>query len=147
MCQSIPLGFVSFHSFHHVQKVFKKYLGMTPSEWRQKNLKKPRPQKLSRTAGLLVLAPLLFDLTRGSVTGSAAEAEQLAATKPVPAAAPPPAAKEPAFEVKGYEITGNTLFRYADMEPIFIKHVGTNVSFETIRQALSEFQMRSSRSG
>jgi hemolysin activation/secretion protein len=45
------------------------------------------------------------------------------------------------FAVEGYEITGNTLFRYADLEPIFKKFVGPAVGFETIRQALAEFQM------
>jgi len=47
----------------------------------------------------------------------------------------------PVFNVRGYEITGNTLLSYAMMEPIFIKYVGTNIGITEIKSALSEFQL------
>ncbi|MDB6031753.1 MAG: Hemolysin activation/secretion protein-like protein, partial [Verrucomicrobiales bacterium] len=49
--------------------------------------------------------------------------------------------KAPSFEVKGYEITGKTLFSYDQLEPIFKKYVGPSMAIESVRQALADFQM------
>src|ERR1043166_4528307 len=118
--------------------MFKKYLGMTPSEWRRKNLKKSRPQKLARLAilGATVLSTLF----------SAVPAEKPPPEKPAEprTASPtntPPAKPALTFKVDGYSITGNTLFGYGELDPIFSKYIGPAVTFDSIRQAISELQM------
>jgi len=113
--------------------MFKRHLGMTPSQWRQKHGAAPRDSKLRKLAGFLGCLTLCL----------AIEAAGDPVTKPVATEATSGAkTNAPAtFEVKGYEIRGNTLFSYDDMEPIFAKYVATNASFQTIRDALSEFQM------
>ncbi len=128
--------------------MFKKYLGMTPSQWRQKNLKKPRPQKIIRAAGILLLAAWSLmpagaaEYPKGAPPATADPPPPAApATNKAPAAAQATATNVPTFEVNGYEIRGNTLFSYDDLEPIFKKYVGAVVTFETIRKALAEFQL------
>ena len=112
--------------------MFKRHLGMTPSQWRQKHSHGPRDSKLRKVAGFLSCICLCLPI--------AASADP--ATKPAEATAKPAGTNAaPTFEVKGYEIRGNTLFSYEDMEPIFNKYVSTNATFQTIRDALSEFQM------
>jgi len=62
-----------------------------------------------------------------------------AATNAPPAAAPD--TNGPVFEVKGYELLGNTLLPPPVTDPIFNRHTGANVSFAGIRQALADLQM------
>lgn len=55
----------------------------------------------------------------------------------------PPAAQTnaaPHFNVRGYEVTGNTLLSFDVLLGIFSKHVGTNTTFEDIKSAASELQ-------
>ncbi len=55
----------------------------------------------------------------------------------------PPAAQTnaaPHFNVRGYEVTGNTLLSFDVLLGIFSKHVGTNATFEDIKSAASELQ-------
>ena len=47
----------------------------------------------------------------------------------------------PVFEVRGYEVRGNTLLPVDIVAPILQKHTGASVTFETIRAAQAEFQM------
>ncbi len=47
----------------------------------------------------------------------------------------------PVFEVRGFELLGNTLLPPPVTDPLLNRHVGTNVSFADIRQALSDLQM------
>ena len=54
-------------------------------------------------------------------------------------AAPP--AKGPVFEVKGFEVTGNTLMASNAVDLILQPYIGTNVTFERIRQALTDLQI------
>src|SRR5260221_206090 len=117
--------------------MFKKYLGMTPSEWRHNNLKKPRARKIGRAASIL-LAASGFLLSLG-----AAEAPKQFAVNNASTTNPPPvkSTNTLTFPVEGYEITGTTLFKYADLEPIFKKYVGPAVGVDSILQAAGEFQM------
>ena len=46
----------------------------------------------------------------------------------------------PHFNVRGYEVTGNTLLSFDVLLGIFSKHVGTNTTFEDIKSAASELQ-------
>ncbi|HWD91545.1 MAG TPA: POTRA domain-containing protein [Verrucomicrobiae bacterium] len=46
----------------------------------------------------------------------------------------------PFFEVKGYELTGNTLLPKDVTDLIFEPYTGTNVTFDTIRQALVDLR-------
>jgi len=131
--------------------MFKKYLGMTPSEWRQKNLKKPRPHKISRVAGII---PAVFCLVASlGAAESPGRPTQFAAVNPAVATNAPtakatttntPAASSTnvvTFPVEGYEITGNTIFRYEHLEPIFKKYVGPAITLDTIKEAATELQV------
>ncbi|PWU11100.1 MAG: hypothetical protein C5B50_23935 [Verrucomicrobia bacterium] len=54
---------------------------------------------------------------------------------------PAPRTNGPLFEVKGYEIRGNTLLTKSDIEPLLQGHVGKQVSFDSIRQGLAALQL------
>lgn len=97
--------------------LFKKNFKMTPSEWRRKTAKK--------IAGISVCFLL------------AAAAHDLCAQTNTPAAS----AKSPSqtFDVKGYQLTGDTLLGTNVTNPIFEKHIG-KINFEGIREALAELQ-------
>ena len=47
----------------------------------------------------------------------------------------------PGFEVKAYELIGNTVLPPTVTDPILLPHTGTNVTFDSIRQALADLQM------
>ncbi|HEX4265937.1 MAG TPA: POTRA domain-containing protein [Verrucomicrobiae bacterium] len=49
--------------------------------------------------------------------------------------------KGPVFEVKGFELVGNTLLDTNLTELILQPYIGTNVTFEAIRQALTDLQV------
>jgi len=107
--------------------LFKKRFGMTPSQWR-KNSAKP-VVKSRRLAVFATLAFMLF-----SAFGNL-RADETNAT---------PVAKTNApltFRVDTYELDGNTLLPMEILTPVFEKHVGEAVTFETIRSALAELQM------
>jgi hemolysin activation/secretion protein len=106
---------------------FKKYLGMTPSQWRRHSLQKTRPKKITRAAILSLLA--VFFLTRPA-----------SAQTPAPPAAASTNAV-PAFPVKGYDLEGNTVLPQDALDKIFSEHTGPAVTFETIKQALAELQL------
>ena len=59
------------------------------------------------------------------------------------AVSPPTSATNagPVFEVKGYELLGNTLLPSSVTAPILEKHTGPAVTFDSIRQALADLQM------
>lgn len=57
-------------------------------------------------------------------------------------AQPKTAAVEPLhFTVKRYAITGNTLLSKPTLDQIFVKHTGTNITFEEIGGAVKELQL------
>lgn len=51
-----------------------------------------------------------------------------------------PSTNNPVFEVKGYELTGNTLLSTNLTELILQPYIGTNVTFDSIRSALTDLQ-------
>jgi hemolysin activation/secretion protein/AraC-like DNA-binding protein len=124
--------------------MFKKHVGMTPTQWRRSALKKMRAPKTKHAAAIILAILLPWSL-------SAAEAPpQLAvtnnATEPPKTAAPAtnaPAAKPaaPTFEVTGYEITGNTLLPRSVLEQVLTNSFGPAVTFDAIRKALGELQL------
>jgi len=136
--------------------MFKKAFGMTPTEWRRKHAKKFGNPKIRCVAALLLLG-----WSMSVYGGYASETNTLdapfsayhdrvsASTNPLPAQNDKPAGKAtapvtnkvPTFEVRGYEIRGNTLLPYEVLEPIFTNSIGSAVTFDTIRKALADFQM------
>ena len=109
--------------------LFKKRFGMTPSAWRKKSV--IPAGKTRRLASLAVFVFLLF-------TSRAQAAE----TNAAPAANVQTRTNGPiTFLVDTYELDGNTILPLDLLEPIFKKYVGEAVTFEMIRQALSELQM------
>jgi hemolysin activation/secretion protein/AraC-like DNA-binding protein len=125
--------------------MFKRAFGMTPSEWRQKYLKKPRGPKLRRAAAMVLL--LSWPLAQ---VASAAGLDQPKVSSAAPTAASVATGdngggatnKAPTFEVKAYEIRGNTLLPYTVMQGIFTTNfTGPAITFETIRSLLGNFQM------
>ena len=149
--------------------MFKKYLGMTPTEWRAKNSKKPRPRKILRVASAVLLAAALLAWLTGPLcaadppvtdTGETtaqrllrierelrereirAGATNQVTTNSSPATPRRPAAgtNGPTFEVRGYEITGNTTLPLEVLNKIFAEYTG-QMGFEEIRQALAELKL------
>jgi hemolysin activation/secretion protein len=51
-----------------------------------------------------------------------------------------PATNGPVFEVRGYEVIGNTLLSSNVVELVLQPYIGTNVTFERIRAALTDLQ-------
>lgn len=60
-------------------------------------------------------------------------------TNTVPKA--PASTNGPTFEVKGYELIGNTVLPPAITEPILEAHTGKAINLDSIRQALAELQL------
>ncbi len=115
--------------------MFKKRFGMTPSEWRRKSAAKPG--RLARFALGLLLA---------AWCGAAPRAAAAAPPEPTAGAAgPAPGARAtnavPTFEVKGYQLLGNTLLPPTVTDSLLRKHTGPRVTFDTIRAALADLQM------
>ncbi|MFO1476779.1 MAG: helix-turn-helix domain-containing protein [Verrucomicrobiota bacterium] len=146
--------------------LFKRRFGLTPSEWRRRNSRRTG-RALSVLAGLLAVfgaaaaraqdvgPPRLYLGTPVSseALGQAQEAldqqmEQMnfeaarAKLFPIPRTnAAPAAASGPKFEVKGYEIEGNTLLSLETLELIVRPYTGSAVGFPVIRQALADLQL------
>jgi hemolysin activation/secretion protein/AraC-like DNA-binding protein len=113
--------------------MFKKYVGVTPSKWRLRERKKRTP---SRRAG----ASILLAFAVGSWIAFCDE--------PAPKAPPPATAAAaaktnaaPTFEVKSYQLDGNTVLPSEVVEKIFADHTGEKVSFDQIKTALAEVQL------
>ena len=85
-------------------------------------------------------------LTDGTITVQVAEgpsatqtvAQTQQTTTPQPPASPPTART---FEVRRYEVAGNTLLRPETIDPIFHQATGTNVTFSQIQKALGGLQL------
>jgi hemolysin activation/secretion protein/AraC-like DNA-binding protein len=106
--------------------LFKRKFHMTPSEWRKKSAR-----ILTRPAVLAGLVCQLF-LTQSGWAGES------------PAAAPATSSRTnaaPAFEVKGYNLEGNTLLDESVTDPILKPYTGPAVSFDEIRKALGALQL------
>ena len=109
--------------------LFKKRFGMTPSTWRKKSAK--LTGRIRRLAGGAALAFLLLASAAPAAETNAAPAAKAQTTTNAPIT----------FQVDTYELDGNTILPLEILEPIFKKYVGEAVTFEMIRQALSELQM------
>ncbi len=119
--------------------MFKRRFGMTPSQWRQEQAKtKDFPRKLPRSRSLPLAAVIAL---AGLLSGARLPAE--GATN-APPAAPATAARTNApttFEVKGYNVSGNTLLPPDLIGKILSAHTGPALTFTNIRTALADLQM------
>jgi hemolysin activation/secretion protein len=80
-------------------------------------------------------------LTDGKVVVQVAEGELPPAPVEPVVAAPPVSPPSPKFEVRQYEIAGNTLLPPAAVKRCFTNAVGAEVSLEQIQKALGELQL------
>jgi hemolysin activation/secretion protein/AraC-like DNA-binding protein len=123
--------------------MFKKRFGVTPSEWRQQNLRKnclppPRNGLAKFTARAAVLF-VLFALNL--ISPAVAQMNSIV----VPAQSSPTAPAEsnaaPHFNVRAYAVKSNTLLSTNILTDIFSKYTGTNVSLDEIVKAASDLQL------
>jgi hemolysin activation/secretion protein/AraC-like DNA-binding protein len=110
--------------------LFKRRYKMTPSAWRKRSWASMKKQSRS-AAGMLLALGLSVSLLRGADPEPATKAPSAATSTNAPNA----------FEVKGYELEGNTLLPASVTAPLLQKHTGKAVTFDTIRQALSDLQL------
>ena len=148
--------------------MFKKRFGLTPSEWRQQNLRKKVPtrprnhlsQLKTRTGVWLAMLGLIFSLPVLAQTNPpAAETAAMARARTAlfqkmaeldaqerQAAHPRIISTNagPKFDVEKYLIMGNSILPPANIGDIFTNDpdaFGTNVTFDGIRAALTDLQM------
>ena len=151
--------------------MFKKRFGLTPSEWRQQNLRKKTPAQPCRRASRpaaragiwLTMLSLFFSLpifaqTHSSAGDTAAmagaraalfqkmaelDAQEKQAAHPRPVSIPQ-GGTDPKFDVEKYLVMGNSILPPANIGEIFTNvpgAFGTNVTFDGIRGALTDLQM------
>ncbi|MGA2029928.1 MAG: helix-turn-helix domain-containing protein [Verrucomicrobiota bacterium] len=121
--------------------MFKKRFGVTPSEWRQQSVRKNLPAQprhsLKLTARIGILIALLFlnftCVFAQTNSAPATEADSTARTRT--------SNSQPKFEVRHYEIIGNSLLSPKPFNDIFAKAIGKEVSLDQIRKALADLQM------
>ncbi|MGA2178162.1 MAG: POTRA domain-containing protein [Verrucomicrobiota bacterium] len=123
--------------------MFKKRFGMTPSEWRQQNLRrslppqsrKNLPKSVARAGVLLALFIL------NCISPAIAQTNSIV----VPAQSSPTAPAEsnaaPYFNVRAYAVKSNTLLATNILTRIFSKYTGTNVGLDEIVKAASDLQL------
>jgi hemolysin activation/secretion protein len=88
---------------------------------------------------LLTDGTVIIQIAEGPAPGT----EAVARTQPTITPEPKPLAASTAgrtFEVRHYEVIGNTLLRPETITPIFHQATGTNVTFAQIQKALGELQ-------
>jgi hemolysin activation/secretion protein/AraC-like DNA-binding protein len=107
--------------------MFKKRFGTTPSEWRRRSRRKPH-DRLARSAvraGVLltVLLALVWQGAFGQTNAPAA-----------------PAPAQPKFEVRTFDVRGNTLLPAKALNAILDPAKGSEVTIEQIRKALGDLQ-------
>ncbi len=131
-----------YRSLSLFNSMFKKRFGVTPSAWRRKQKSKSAPV---RRMAAVIVALVSLACTSSSRAAETNATPVTATNAPVAAATNAPAATTTnapvTFEVKAYDVINNTLLPYSVLEPILTKHVGPAVTFDTIKQALSETQM------
>jgi hemolysin activation/secretion protein/AraC-like DNA-binding protein len=114
--------------------MFKRRFGMTPTQWREHS-RKPPSHRLQRSLGrtcVFFLALLLHVcLSASAQTNSPAQAGTANATN---SAAPP---KPQGFEVRRYDVRGNTLLSKPVVDAIFAEATGKEVTLEQIRKAVA----------
>jgi hemolysin activation/secretion protein/AraC-like DNA-binding protein len=119
--------------------MFKKRFGMTPSQWRAR-YRKSSHRKRSRFLEHACLVSAFVWLTFGALaqTNTAPAATNAVSAATNPAAAATNAA--PKFEVRNYEVHGNTILNRATIDGIFESAKGKEVTLEQIRKALANLQ-------
>jgi hemolysin activation/secretion protein/AraC-like DNA-binding protein len=96
--------------------LFKKHIGMTPSQWRAKK-KSPRPARHRQTALFSVLMLLWFSLAAAW-------------------------AAEPAgFKVSRYDVVGNTVLETNLLDKTLVPYTGEHVTLDQIRKGLTQLQL------
>jgi hemolysin activation/secretion protein len=108
-----------FRNLGLFNELFKRHVGMTPSEWRERQRKKPKGN----------IRVTLISWAVGTLLALSAYAQEGA-----------PAPTKSTFAVKGYELVGNTLLASKVTDPIFERHIGPAVTFDTIREAMAELK-------
>jgi hemolysin activation/secretion protein/AraC-like DNA-binding protein len=123
--------------------MFKKRFGVTPSEWRQQNLRRSHPPQsrknlpkcVARAGVLLALFILNFISPAIAQTNSVVVPAQSSPTAPAEGNAPPH------FNVRAYAVKSNTLLATNILTRIFSRYTGTNVSLDEIVKAASDLQL------
>jgi hemolysin activation/secretion protein len=120
--------------------MFKRRFGTTPSGWREQ--KAARKAARRRSSGRSLIAVLLA-LGLGASLSAAVAAPTPAAPAPVaPApAAPATSTNGPTFEVKGFQVEGNTLLKPEIIDESLAPYITNHASFDTLRAALTALQL------
>ena len=129
--------------------MFKKRFGMTPSKWRQQNLRKclpPQPRKnlpksVARAGILLALLILHFISPAFAQTDPTTTAAESISSPATNATAATESDTAPHFGVQAYAVKSNTMLSMNILASIFSKHTGPNVSLDEIVKAASELQL------
>jgi hemolysin activation/secretion protein/AraC-like DNA-binding protein len=129
--------------------MFKKRFGMTPSKWRQQNLRKsppplPRknlPKSVTRAGILLALLVLHFIISPAlAQTNPATTAAESFSSPATNATAVAESDAAPHFDVRAYAVKSNTMLSTNILTRVFSKHTGPNVSLDEIMKAASDLQ-------
>lgn len=110
-------------------KTFKKHTGMTPSQWRKRATEESRSSKNNTLAFLTVL---LMCLALAPAYGAASQTNAPAGVQ---------TNTGPTFKVSSYDVEGNTVLSPNIIADTFSKYTGDTVTFDTIKKALTDFQM------
>ncbi|MGA2279252.1 MAG: helix-turn-helix domain-containing protein [Verrucomicrobiota bacterium] len=136
--------------------MFKKRFGMTPSKWRQQNLRKSLPfqprknlPKSVACVGILFALLVLYCMSPAlAQTNPTAMAEESVASPHSPVSFPATNATTatesnaaPHFNVRAYAVKSNMLLSTNILTRIFSKHTGTNVNLDEIVKAASDLQL------
>jgi hemolysin activation/secretion protein/AraC-like DNA-binding protein len=126
--------------------MFKRRFGVTPSEWRQQNLRKNPPAptrgnslKLAIRTGILLALYLL-----NFISPLVAQSNSIVASADVTDVSPAATAESnagPHFNVRAYVVKSNTLLATNIQTDVFSKHTGTNISLDEIVKAASDLQL------
>ena len=129
--------------YHHLglfNTMFKRRFGMTPTQWREHS-RKPSSPRIQRSLGRLslFLIGLLLHIwfSAAAQTNSPAQPGSENTPPASPTNAPPAAPKPQGFEVKKYNIRGNTLLSQPVVDAIFAEATGKEVTLDQIRKAVA----------
>jgi len=120
--------------------MFKKRFGVTPSEWRQQSVCKNIPAQPRHSLKLMARIGILIALLFLNFTSAFAQTNSAPATE-ANSTATRTSNSQPKFEVRHYEIIGNSLLSPKPFNDIFVKAIGKEVSLDQIRNALADLQM------
>jgi hemolysin activation/secretion protein len=118
--------------------LFKKQFKTTPTEWRDRHLRRTSTTTASKTRVRIVLNSLIFMILFLGAALQAAEPAAPARAIPKGSSQPPAATNAPAalrFPVRQYDVQGNTLVPRSRLEAILTQFTGPAVDLETIRKA------------